>query len=59
VPAGTEPGTVLDSQLGIACGEGALRITRAQRPGKAPQEADVLLRGWPVAPGTVLGRIET
>jgi ABC-type phosphate/phosphonate transport system permease subunit len=58
-PAGTEPGTVLDNQLGIACGEGTLRITRAQRPGKAPQEADVLLRGWPVAPGTVLGRTET
>ncbi len=58
VPVGTAPGTVLDSQLGIACGEGTLRITRAQRPGKAPQDAEVLLRGWPVAPGTVLGRTE-
>jgi methionyl-tRNA formyltransferase len=50
-----EPGTVLDDRLAVACGAGALRIVRAQRAGKAPQDADALLRGWRVAPGTRLG----
>jgi methionyl-tRNA formyltransferase len=45
------PGTVLDDRLTIACGEGALRPTRLQRPGKAPLDADALLRGWRVARG--------
>jgi methionyl-tRNA formyltransferase len=49
------PGEVLDDRLAVACGAGALRIMRAQRPGKAPQDAETLLRGWRVAPGTRLG----
>ena len=53
--AGAAPGTVLDAALTIACGGGALRIVRAQRAGKAPQDAETLLRGWPVAAGTRLG----
>lgn len=48
------PGAVLDSALTVACGEGALRLTRLQRPGKAPLAAAALLRGFPVAPGTRL-----
>ena len=44
---GAPPGTVLDGPgLTIACGEGALRITRMQRPGRPPMEADALRRGF-------------
>jgi methionyl-tRNA formyltransferase len=53
-PAGGVPGTVLDDQLTIACGEGVLRLLRLQRPGRAPLEAPAFLRGFPIAPGTVL-----
>ncbi|GAA0582548.1 methionyl-tRNA formyltransferase [Rhizomicrobium electricum] len=48
------PGTVLDDQLTIACGSGAVRLTRVQRPGKAAMAAADLLRGWTLAKGTVL-----
>jgi methionyl-tRNA formyltransferase len=48
------PGTVLDDQLTVACGTGALRLTLLQRPGRGPMAADALLRGFAVAPGTVL-----
>ena len=47
------PGTLLDDALTVACGEGALRLTRLQRPGKAAMTAANLLRGFPLAPGTV------
>ena len=47
------PGTVLDETLTIACGDGAIRITRLQRPGKGPMEAIDFLRGTPILPGTV------
>ncbi|MDF2095655.1 methionyl-tRNA formyltransferase [Aquibaculum arenosum] len=48
------PGQVLDDRLTVACGEGALRLTRLQRPGRAPMDADALLRGFAIAPGTQL-----
>ena len=48
------PGTVLDGGLLVACGAGALRLLRVQRPGRAPMDADALLRGFPVPPGTLL-----
>jgi len=49
------PGTVLDDALLVACGEGALRLLRLQRPGRAPMAAEALLRGFAVLPGTRLG----
>jgi methionyl-tRNA formyltransferase len=49
------PGTVLDSRLTIACGDGAIRILDLQRAGKQPMTAEAFLRGTPVAPGIVLG----
>ena len=49
------PGTVLDASLTIACGTDALRVTRAQRAGKAAQDVDEFLRGWPVPAGIELG----
>lgn len=38
------PGTVLDG-LTIACGDGALEVLKAQRPGKRAMEAQEFLRG--------------
>ncbi len=53
-PSAGPPGTVLDGGLLVACGEGALRLLRVQRPGRAPMEADALLRGFPIPPGALL-----
>jgi methionyl-tRNA formyltransferase len=48
------PGRVLDEQLTIACGEGAVRLLQVQRAGKHPMPAEEFLRGTPVmAGGTV------
>ncbi|MCY4180211.1 MAG: methionyl-tRNA formyltransferase [Litoreibacter sp.] len=46
-----EPGTVLGG-LRIACGTGAVEITRAQRPGKRAMSADEFLAGFEM-PGEV------
>jgi methionyl-tRNA formyltransferase len=48
------PGEVLDDGLLIACGEGAVRILRAQREGRAAQDAGAFLRGFPLGPGESL-----
>jgi methionyl-tRNA formyltransferase len=44
-----EPGTLLDGELTIACGDGAIRIRELQRAGKQPMTAQVFLRGTPLA----------
>lgn len=49
------PGTVLDAQLTVACGEGALRLTRVQAPGRAGMAAGDFLHGRPVPAGIRLG----
>ncbi len=49
-----QPGNVLDNHLSIACGDGAVRITRLQRPGKGPMAAEDFLRGMPIPAGTDL-----
>lgn len=49
------PGTVLDDRLAIATGDGALRITRLQIPGRAAMTAEAFLNGRAIAPGTRLG----
>ncbi len=46
------PGEVLDDALTIACAAGAVRLTRVQRAGRAPVDAEEFLRGNPVATGT-------
>jgi methionyl-tRNA formyltransferase len=48
------PGTVLDDGLAVACGDGAVRLTRLQRAGKGPMNAKDFLRGSPVSPGVTL-----
>lgn len=47
-------GLTLDDTLTVACGSGAVRLTRLQRAGKGAQDRDTFLRGWPVAKGTQL-----
>ena len=56
VPAATgkPPGMALDDRLTIACGEGALKLLRLQREGRAVLDADAFLRGYSLAVGTVL-----
>jgi methionyl-tRNA formyltransferase len=49
------PGAILDDILTVACGEGALRLTRLQRPGKAAMDAGDVLRGFALPPGTMFG----
>ena len=48
------PGTVIDADLGIACGTGVLRPCLLQRPGRAPVDRRAFLNGTRVAPGTVV-----
>ena len=43
------PGEVL-GDFTVACGEGAVAVTLAQREGKRPMAADELLRGWSLPP---------
>ncbi len=43
-----EPGHVLDDKLLIACGRGALRLTKLQRAGKASLPAADFLRGFAI-----------
>ncbi|MBM3565036.1 MAG: methionyl-tRNA formyltransferase [Alphaproteobacteria bacterium] len=49
------PGTVLDDRALVACGEGALRLLQLQRAGRGAMAADAFLRGFALAPKTVLG----
>lgn len=44
-------GDVLDSDLTIAAGDGALRLLRLQRAGRAPLGPKEFLRGFALAPG--------
>jgi methionyl-tRNA formyltransferase len=45
------PGTVMDDNLTVACGEGAVRILQLQRAGREALDACVFLRGTPLRPG--------
>lgn len=48
-------GIVLDDALLIACGDGkAVRLLRAQKPGSKAMDAEILLRGLPIAAGETL-----
>jgi methionyl-tRNA formyltransferase len=48
------PGTVIGDDLTIACGDGALRLTRVQRAGGKAMDAADLLKGFAVPRGTLL-----
>jgi methionyl-tRNA formyltransferase len=47
------PGTLLDSRLAVATGDGALRITRLQAQGRPAMTAEAFLNGRKIAVGTV------
>ena len=49
-----EPGRVLDDDLTVACGEGAIRLLELQRAGRQPMRAEEFLRGTPVPRGSRL-----
>ena len=48
------PGMILDDQMTIACGEGAVRLLQVQRAGRQPLAAEAFARGARLTPGTVL-----
>ena len=52
--SGQKPGTALDEALTIACGEGALKLLRLQRPGKKPMPAADMLKGYPIPQGEMV-----
>lgn len=49
------PGNVIDDRMTVACGVGAVRLTRLQKAGGKPLAAADFLRGMPLAPSTRLG----
>lgn len=50
-PGTGEPGEVLDDALKVACGEGAVRLLRLQRPGKGHMTSEEFQRGARIARG--------
>jgi methionyl-tRNA formyltransferase len=54
--AGTgAPGTLIDNDLTVACGEGAVRLVEVQRAGAKAMKAIDFLNGAKVGPGAVFG----
>jgi methionyl-tRNA formyltransferase len=47
-----DPGTILDRELTIACGKGAVRLSELQKAGGRPVDAAAFLRGSTLAPGS-------
>ena len=47
-----EPAKSSSDDLTVACGEGALKLTKVQRAGKGVMEASELLKGFALPPGT-------
>jgi methionyl-tRNA formyltransferase len=48
------PGEILDDELTVACGHGALRLVRLQRAGRDVMDVGELLRGFALPEGAVL-----
>jgi methionyl-tRNA formyltransferase len=49
-----KPGTVLDDQLTVACGEGSVRLLQVQRAGKRPMPVAEFRRGAELPVGSLL-----
>jgi len=49
------PGELIDDRLLVACGDGAVRLTRVQAEGRKAQDAEEFLRGRPIDPDAPLG----
>lgn len=54
-PGAGQPGEVLEAGLRIACGSGAVQLTRLQKAGKSAQDVDVFQSGAQIGTGTILG----
>jgi methionyl-tRNA formyltransferase len=54
VSGGGAPGEILDEQLTVACGDGALRLLRLHRAGKSAMTATEVLHGFPLRKGEKL-----
>lgn len=52
---GGMPGTLLDAEGTVACGEGAVRLIEVQRAGRGPMPFGDFARGARLAPGARLG----
>ena len=50
-----KPGEVIDGELTIACGEGAVRLLSLQREGKSAMGSKEFQRGFSVPKGVVVG----
>ena len=50
-----KPGALLDANLLIACGSGAVRLLQVQREGRQVQDAGTFLRGFVLPAGALLG----
>jgi methionyl-tRNA formyltransferase len=50
----SQPGLVMDDQLALGCGNGAIRPMTLQRAGRSMMETLEFLRGFPIPPGTIL-----
>jgi methionyl-tRNA formyltransferase len=48
-----KPGEVLDGQLTIACGEGAIKLMEVQRAGAKAMSAEEFLRGFQTKPAAL------
>lgn len=51
------PGCLLDDQLTVACGTGALRLLSVQKAGKNKMAGDAFLRGERLEPGTQMAAL--
>jgi methionyl-tRNA formyltransferase len=49
-----QPGRVLDDDLTVACGQGAVRLLQLQRAGRQPMPAGEFLRGTPIPRSSLL-----
>jgi methionyl-tRNA formyltransferase len=54
VAGGGDPGTLLDREMTVACGSGALRLVSVQRAGKPATDGASFLRGLRLEPGETL-----
>lgn len=54
IAGSAETGTILDEHLTIACADGAIRPTIIQRAGRPAMPIEDFLRGFSVAPGTII-----
>ena len=58
ITATGSPGTILDDEMTVACGEGAIRIMQAQRSGRTAKTGRELVRSERIPVGTIFDSVE-